>query len=391
MGCGGANPAQPDAWSNSRATAGTSVFGQGHYFRHNFQWELAATSADTTGRARVIVAYPNGSQFTFTQIDPVIWRTTSSATDLLQTTAEGLALIQADGSRFIFTATVVTGKTTTYALTAMEDSYGLRTTLTYNAARQLYRVTEPAGRTLTFAYVSRSINAVDFSTLATVATAPAAGAWLELPVTSTTAYRYARLLSADLAFARFSEIEFYEAGTDARLTGIVLSSEAIALAKQALDGAPATTFVAAAQSGAFVGYDFGTAKKIGRGRVLLQSGHEATAKPTAWGTTALRLQAANQSPSTVTCLASVTASDGRTVRYNYTDFTDNTLPYRTPVLSSVDYSDGTQATYAYSQNYPPSAPSWSSLTCPATNCASLGAAPFTKLHAPPCSAWSISK
>jgi RHS repeat-associated protein len=355
-GAVGSKPFNLTRWSNSRAVSGASVFGQGHYFRHNFQWELAATTADTTGRAQVIVAYPNGAQYTFTQIDPVVWRTTSSATDVLQATAEGLALVQADGSRCVFTATVVAGKPSTYVLTAMVDPYGLRTSLTYNAAKQLFRVTEPAGRTLTFAYVTRSVNAVDFSTLATVATAPAAGAWLELPVTSTTAYRYARLLSADLAFARFSEIEFYEAGTGARLTGTVLSSEAVALAQKALDGDPATTFVASAQSGAFVGYDFGTAKKIGRVRVLLQPGYEATAKPIAWGTSALRLQAANEKPATVTCLASVSTGDGRTVRYTYSDFTDETLPFRTAVLSSVDYGDGTQATYAYSQNYPSQRP-----------------------------------
>ncbi len=355
-GAVGSKPFNLTRWSNSRAVSGASVFGQGHYFRHNFQWELAATTADSTGRARVIVAYPNGAQYTFTQIDPVVWRTTSSATDVLQSTADGLALVQADGSRCVFTATVVAGKPSTYTLTSLVDPYGLRTSLTYNAAKQLFRVTEPAGRTLTFAYVTRSVNAVDFSTLATVASKPAAGAWLELPVTSTTAFRYARVLSADLAYARFAEIEFYEAGTGVRLTGTVLSSEAAAFAAQAIDGDPTTTFVSAAQSGAYVGYDFGTAKKIGRVRVLLQPGYEATAKPTAWGTTALRLQAANEKPSTVTCLASVTANDGRTVRYNYTDFTDATLPYRTPVLSSVDYSDGTQATYAYSQNYPSQRP-----------------------------------
>jgi RHS repeat-associated protein len=355
-GAVGSKPFNLTRWSNSRAVSGASVFGQGHYFRHNFQWELAATSVDSTGRARVIVAYPNGAQYTFTQIDPVVWRTTSSATDVLQATADGLALVQADGSRCVFTATVVAGKPTTYALTALVDPHGLRTTLTYNAAKQLFRVTEPAGRTLTFAYATRSVNAVDFSTLATVATAPDAGAWLELPVTSTTAYRYARVLSADLAYARFAEIEFYEAGTDVRLNGTVLSSEATALAAQALDGDPTTTFVAASQSGAYVGYDFGTAKKIGRVRVLLQPGYEATAKPTAWGTSALRLQAANEKPSTVTCLASVTASDGRAVRYTYSDFTDATLPFRTAVLSSVDYNDGTQATYAYAQNYPSQRP-----------------------------------
>ena len=204
-GAVGQKPFNLTRWSNSRAVSGTSVFGLGHYFRHNFQWELATTKADANGRAQVIMVYPNGAQYTFTQIDPVQWRTTSSATDVLQTTTEGLVLVQADGSRYQFSATVASGNTT-YALTTIKDALGLRTTVAYNSANQVYKVTEPAGRSLTFAYASRSVNKVDFSTLATVATAPTAGQWVDLPVTSTKAFRYVRVVATDKSFGHIAEI-----------------------------------------------------------------------------------------------------------------------------------------------------------------------------------------
>ena len=349
-GAVGQTPFNLTRYSSSRTVNGTGVFGLGHNFRHSFQYELATTKADDTGRARVIVYYPNGGETTFTQIDPVLWRGTSSVSDVLKTTTDGLALVSADGSRALFTANSVAA-VTTYVLTAMEDAFGLRTTLAYNTANQLAQVTEPAGRTLTFAYTSRSINAVDFKNLATVTTVPAVGQWLDLPVTSTAGYRYVRLLSADLSFAHVAEIEFYEAGTGARLSGAVISSESPALAAQALDGSPSTAFVSAAQSGAFVGYDLGDAKKIGSVRVLVQAGFEATALPTLKNALSLRVQGANEKPKTVTCLTSVTASDGRSVSYTYADFADATVPYRWPVLASVAYVDGTQATYTYGQTF----------------------------------------
>jgi YD repeat-containing protein len=153
--------------------------------------------------------------------------------------AEGLALVRPDGGKWRFTATTASGRTS-YLLTTIEDARGLVTTLAYNSAKQLQRVIEPAGRTLTLAYEVQSINAVDFSTLATVGTDPASGQWVELIPTSTTAYRYVRLLSADLAHARFAEIECFEAGTG----GTVIGTDAADQMSLALDGDPATPFVA---------------------------------------------------------------------------------------------------------------------------------------------------
>ena len=342
-------------WSNSRAVSGTSVLGQGHYFRHNFQWDLATTRADSNGRARVIVINPEGAEYTYTQVSPDLWRTTAAGTDVLIPVAEGLALVRPDGTKYRFTASTTKGKTS-YALTTIDDAHGLTTTLSYNPAKALSLVTEPAGRSLTLDYENRSINAVDFSTLATLSTAPASGQWVELTTTSTTAFRYVRLLSADLAYARFAEIEFYEASTGNRLTGTLISPDPAGEANLALDGNPATSYISPAQSGSFIGYDLGSAKKIGRVRFLMQSGHEAKAKPSAWSTSAVRLQGSNQKPGTVLCLKTVTSSDGRSVTYNYTDFTDPTVPYIWPVLSSVSYDDGTQATYTYGQIFPSQRP-----------------------------------
>jgi hypothetical protein len=54
-------------YGNSREVHSADTFGVAHYWRHNFQWELAPVANDSAGHRQVNVVYPNGADFTFNQ------------------------------------------------------------------------------------------------------------------------------------------------------------------------------------------------------------------------------------------------------------------------------------------------------------------------------------
>ena len=303
----------PMVWSrhsNSRATAGTSLFGVAHYWRHGFQWELASTSNDTTGRARVTLVYPDGAQFTFTEVSTGSWQATGTLSDQLLPTADGFVLLRQDATQYFFRK-FPSGTTCYYLMDQIQDEAGNAYSLEYNKSHQVTKVTEPAGRFFQISYTVVTGNKLSPTTLATVSAAPAAGAWMELPVTNTTAVRYVRVLQADKSYGNIAEVEVYEAGTNAKLTGTAISSDSATAAQAAFDGDPTTGFVSSAQSGGYVGIDLGTKKKIGLVRVLSVAGQEALQKP-ASGLSALKIEGDNEAPISTTAISQVATNDGRT-------------------------------------------------------------------------------
>jgi RHS repeat-associated protein len=368
----------PMTWSrhsNSRAVSGGSLFGMGHYWRHGFQYELAAVSPDASGRRQLSIVYPSGAQFTFVETAPGVWASVGALTDKLVADGENLLLVQKGGESCRFRKTTV-GATVYYLMDEMRDVSGNACLLEYNGSRQLTKVTEPAGRSFSVSYTTLTGNRLNPATLATLGAAPASGAgtelhpgarnslrsapaeraWTEFTVNNSTAFRYVRLVQADGSFGQIAEVEFYEAGTGAKLTGQILCSDTADAAKPAFDGLPDTGFVSAAQSGGFVGLDLGSARKIGRVRFLSVAGKEALQKPTAWGATAVRIEGANFAPVSALAIASVQTGDGRSVTYDYTPFNDPSLPYTFPCLTGARYSDGTQAGYQYVQVFPGTRP-----------------------------------
>ncbi len=341
----------PMTWSrhsNSRAVGGSSLFGMAHYWRHAFQYELAPTSLDAQGRRQVTLIYPTGSQFTFVEIGSGEWASVGALTDKLTGNGENFTLRQKSGESCYFRKVQV-GTSFVYLMDTMRDVTGNVYRFLYNSSRQLIRVTEPGGRYFSLNYTTLSGNKLTPSTLATLASVPAPGEWSELTVKNATAFRFVRLVQADNSFGQIAEVEFYEAGTGARLSGKVICSESAEVGQRAFDGDAGTGYVSAAQSGGFVGLDLGTAKKIGRVRFLSAQGKELLHKPTAWGAAPVKIEGANQAPVSAIAIASVQTSDGRSATYEYTPLNDSSLPYTFSCLSSVRYSDGTRATYKHVQ------------------------------------------
>ena len=359
-GAVGGIPMRWSRYSNSRAVGGAGLFGMAHYWRHSWQWELAPTSPDATGRSQLILIYPDGAQYTFVQTAPGVWQPTQQVTDTLIQTSTGFELYRKDSTRCIFQK-FISGSSFYCLMTAMKDAAGNTTTLAYNANRQLTSITEPAGRSFNIAYKPLSGSQLSSTTFATLLpslppTPPPDANWQEVTVTSTNAARYVRLIEADGSYGQIAGLEFYEAGTGNLLTGSIISSDPLH-ADLAFSGNPSTGWVSSSPSGGFVGLDLGTARKIGRIRYLIVAGKENLLQPAAiakagFGASQAKVVGSNQAPYTVQAISSVTSSDGRSVNYQYTPFVDPTLPYTFPSLTAAIYGDGTKATYGLTQVFP---------------------------------------
>ena len=352
-------------YANSRQVGGSGVFGMGHYWRHFYQWELSVGGVDEQGRATMVLVYPDGATGTFSLIAPMTWAAQGVLTDELLADGSDFMLKRKNGYQYHFARSVVGGQTV-YLMTDYLDDTDCQYTLQYNVNGQVSKVSEPAGRSFTVSYTSLSGNVASPSLLAQVTSVPVSGQWKQWNLTDTNAYRYVRLVEADGSYGHIAGVEFYEAGTGVKLGGAVISSDNVGVASNALDGNTNTEWVSGAQSGGFVGYDLGTARRIGKVRFLCTPGSEALQKPTTGFANPVRIEGANFAMVSTQAISQVSTSDGRSVQYNYSAYNDPSLPYRFPVLSSVSYSDGSTASYGYGQIFPgmrPLVTGWNDVRC----------------------------
>ena len=341
-------------YANSRAVSGVNLFGMGHYWRHGYQWELTDFGRDSQLRAQMRLIYPDGTSSVFTALEGGIWGSNGTLTDRLIQRGDGFVLLRQSGSEFRFSKIKV-GATELFQLREFSDAFGNIFSVEYNRSREISKVIEPAGRFFSVNYQTVVGNQASLQLLA-VATRPfERGQWMEFEVNAGKPFRFARIVQADGSFGKIASVEFYEAGTGARLTGTPISSDHDTAAL-AFDDDGTTAFESTSASGGFVGYDFGQARAIGRVRVLSKDGMESVHFGTRVLEQFLRVEGMNERPVSMRVISSVRTSDGRSVQYRYTPFADPTLPWVFPVLSSVGYGDGTQAIYGYSQVVPTTRP-----------------------------------
>jgi RHS repeat-associated protein len=341
-------------YANSRAVSGTNLFGMGHYWRHGYQWELTEFGRDSQLRTQMRLVYPDGTNAVFTALEGGVWGSNGTLTDRLVKRGDDFILLRQSGSEFRFSKTKV-GTAELFQLRNFLDASGNTFSVEYSRGREISKVIEPAGRFFSVNYQTVVGNQPNIQLLG-VATRPfESGQWMEFEINEPKPFRFARIVQADGSFGKIAGVEFYEAVTGARLTGTPISSDQDTAAL-AFDDDVTTAFQSASESGGFVGYDFGKARTIGRVRVLSEAGMESVHFGTAFRERSLQVEGMNERPVSMRVICSVRTSDGRSVEYRYTPFADPTLPWTFPVLSSVEYGDGTQATYGYSQVVPTTRP-----------------------------------
>ncbi|GAB4165654.1 MAG: hypothetical protein Fur0032_02490 [Terrimicrobiaceae bacterium] len=342
--------------SNSRVVPGANSFGEAHYWRHSFQWDLTKLHANSSGQAQVRIVYPTGSTFTYTETAPNQWTNRGTSADMLWKEDGQFVLQTQDSYRYYFES-FLTGTSKEYFLmTRVQDPHGNSFTLAYDSARRFTSVREPGGRFIRAIYSTLSGSRLNATNLFTMAAPPEPNSWTIIPVNNPSTFNYIRVVQADGSYGNISEVLVYEYGTGNLLQGEIISSDTMTQAAKAFDGDPSTAFQSASASGGFVGIKLPAAKRIGWIRVLIAPGTEALHKPKKFGHTALRVEGSKIAPISTTAITRVETSDGRAVDYQYTNVVDPSLPFSFPALTSVVYGDGTRAEYRYAQVFPGTRP-----------------------------------
>jgi RHS repeat-associated protein len=355
------------AWSrygHSRLVTASREFGDGHVWRHSYQWDIASPAA-----GKLKVTYPTGTSYTYT-LSNGVWTSSGTNPDVMWNSGNDYYIRRQDSSLIHFQK-VTAGSAVFYQVRYMRDPYNNQYNLTYDANRRLVLVTEPGGRWLRITYTAVTVNTSQFGLLANTMTNPPKGRWTEVTVTNPQAYRYLRYYSTDPgsngSYCNIGEIEFYDTN-GIKLTGTPFgtpSSQGLAdrTFDKAFDGNTATFFDNATAHFGFTGIDLGEGNErvISKVRFYPRDGYANRINGTNGEgmPRGCRFEGANEAPMTVTVVGKVEAGYGsgaaevvtRTVDYHYTAKPDPVLESDWVTLTGVSYGDGTQATYQYHSLY----------------------------------------
>lgn len=333
-------------WSESKR-----YFGESHNWRHSYQWELTEQTDSAGGVYPVLLVYgPKGGKLRFTSLNGQTWLVGGPMGDRIEKSGSVYTLHKGDGSEVDL---ALVG--TVFRATALRDTSGLATTLTYNAAAELTRVTEPAGRTLDLTYGNLDGYGPKWDRIvATITTPPVAGAWNEIAVTGTALdgwSRTYRFFGAPGTHCELGELQFIDKSTSQPITGTALAPTLAFSATQgataAFDGQTGTTYKHWNRSLGWVGLDAGTGKQVKTIRFFVPAG----ANPDSYvgsvfsgnGNITAKLD------SGIRVMARVTAFDSRFVRYEYDGYTNPTTGVPSINHTGAVYSDDSRATYTYAQ------------------------------------------
>lgn len=359
----GKHPLAMVRYSSTRAcpqAQGSGVFGRETVWTHSYQWYMRAGSP-SNGQPTLAVGFPEGADVVFVQsvTDSTKWVAPANTGMSMTQSGTDFALLKTSGEIFHFKQRTKTGTTTIfYRIESSEDSVGNISSFQYNTLDDILvrKVLDASGRWLQFNYVTNNDLNQSSTTLGTIPYGQTPGRWYEIALTaSTKSYRFLTLnYTNDWHNALplpIAEMEFYDQN-NVKITGTPFGSTPYAVAGlgegNAFDGDASTYYQYAYQRNGYVGLDVGAGltKRVSRIRYFV-----ADATPGTLSSTAAFVGMTDAS-SAGSLLKAVTASDGRTVVYNYSTFTDPTGWFSWSTLTSVNYPDGANALYSYVQSAP---------------------------------------
>jgi RHS repeat-associated protein len=350
-----------------------SYFGNGHSWRHGYQWELVVNETPT-GRVAT-VADPYGSYERFHEIEGtnVDWTSeTPAPTRRLWFENETAWVADAGGWRYRFEAWKQSGTSTQFHIMEFIDTRGVSTGFTYDEQGLLLRVEDPAGNWLEMDYEVLPQWSGSMATLAVIAEPATPGVWNTITFTEPPKCQFLRYLTPDVfkgelpvdgSRGSIAELEFLTLpanGLGEPQWCVVRDNPIVSIfgspgvihpdraPEKAFDGDPDTSYLPAAVNGGFVGIDFGEVRKIVQIRFRSCPNTDMIGGA---------FQGSLSKPSGAPAIRSVRTSDGRSVTYEYTAIVDEALhDYVWQTLTAVQYGDGSRAEFTYSQVVPGSRP-----------------------------------
>ncbi len=364
FGSVGQLPLQFIRYSNTRAVpqnVGNAVFGRESVWTHNFQWFMREAGPDPgTSKPRLRVTFPDGSDhFYVRQSAPVdgkaTWLSRANAPSILKQNNNNFTVHLDNGNYYRFAKRATDSSETAffYRLQSFTDAANNTYTLSYLHGRDklVRRVTDPSDRYLDFTYTEQQAAvSARKAHLAEVGWDEATpGQWHEVNVSNTKKSRYLALFYKNnyrnAPPLPIAEIEFYDENNQL-ITGTAFGSGPLFDtphdAAKAFDGNTSTYYRYAYMRNGYVGLDAGSAKEVSKIRYYVPD--LSLPSIAAFEFVGLASVAAS-----TPVLAEVSASDGRSVIFNYTTLTDASTWFSWSTLTSVDYPDSTSALYSYTQ------------------------------------------
>jgi len=326
-------------YHNTMPRPGMAAYGVAGNWRHSWQYDLI----ETTGpQPQLELIYPLGLRSVFNPTAGGGWSSVSKIQESITATANGYDISTPDGTQMHFVRKTGTNGSR-YEMPTLTDTNGLVTRLDYDAEGCLTQVTEPAGRFFKPTYSTVSFQKGVWHRLGAITTAPAAGQWLEIAVPSDlaqTPFQHVRLCGALGSAIAIAEIQFYAPGASTPLRGTANGTGSVPAAL--FDGDTTTVFRGDRTDSNVCGLELGATRKsaVARIRLLAAKGEENTL-------TGAIIEGLEMVPTTRPQVSRITASDGRTVNYDYTVLADPVSGQEFIALKDARYGDGTQATYRY--------------------------------------------
>ena len=256
----------------SRSSGGSAWFGDGHNWRHSYQWEMASTSSTA-----VQIIYPDGTVRRYTK-SGTAWTGTAANYDLLTQSGMNYSLRCDDGSTYHFVQ-LISGGQTFFQMQDFTDSFGAAYNLTYDSSNRVTLISEPAGRWLRVTYQDIPVNQQQFTTFYAQGGIPAA-AWTQINVPNNAqTFRYLRYFSTEPgsqdSFGNVAEVEFYDTAGN-KLSGTPFGStpawnNGSSTFAKVFDGNTGTFFDYASRHFGFAGIGLGAGNGQTQGAGLPQS------------------------------------------------------------------------------------------------------------------------
>lgn len=140
--------------ANSRTSQSQDMFGVGHNWAHNWQWELVNAGRDSEGRNVISLRHPEGTVNRFTEVSQGVWGSSPDVLDrVVVDEKEGAYIVRRNGGGELRFQRVTDSAGGVFELRQLVDSDGNTYEFRYSN-QKLVEVTEPAGRWIRISYSS---------------------------------------------------------------------------------------------------------------------------------------------------------------------------------------------------------------------------------------------
>jgi RHS repeat-associated protein len=307
--------------------------------------------ADDRRRGGRHVFFPSGSRREFTLSGASNYRGQASQLYLppsgygerLHQVGDLWYLVMPGAVDFTFERVVLPDSTVIYHPRSARDSRSNVLTFATDAAARITGVSDSVGNAISLTYASQVTNRLSAVPLHTITTPPVVG-WNEVVIPAGQSFRWIQAVSAPNAFFDVSEVEFYESdgsGGYTKLNGSRYGTDPgygnnpSFTHPKAFDGSTSTRFKYCRPNLGITGMDlgFGNTAVVTKIRYFISSTFSGDLGKFA----GMRFEGMVEQPETTTVLASVSATTGYSVEFDYGTHFDDSVGQTFAVLENVLY------------------------------------------------------